>query len=522
MSFAAIRLIRYDRLQTPPEHLAVLVEPPAAQLHALLAEPPAARLAAVPLLDTTLGAGRAALRAELGLSGPLILTGHQAEFFHAGVLAKTIAAHALAARLGGQAAFLTVDSDVPKTAQLALPQTTSRGLRRVDVSIPGCDPQRDFESQPRVSRADWLQFFAGVTSLHEFGQHSLLPTFARAWLTTPDAHPLYCDALARGHAAAEAALGLDGVRELRMSHLCATPAFRAFVASLLLDAHRVIEHYNAAQAAYRARHKVRARGRPVPPLVVHDEAVELPFWLGRAGEPRRRMFVHRQGARLTLRADQEVVDTLACEALARFATHAEAWPLERAGWRIRPRALALSAFARLFLGDLFIHGIGGAKYDEIMEDFVGAWLGVAAGPACCVSATLHLPLPRHGIRAADLAAARQRSRDLRYNPQRHLRAVPVELLDQRSELVRLSAERRARQPRDRAGRRVLFRELRRVNEQMLETDPWRVAEYDQRVQTLESQWRLDRIALDREYFYALHPRESLVALITALRQALAE
>ncbi|HQL54474.1 MAG TPA: hypothetical protein PLQ87_07185, partial [Phycisphaerae bacterium] len=151
MSFAAIRLIRYDRLQTPPEHLAVLVEPPAAQLHALLAEPPAARLAAVPLLDTTLGAGRAALRAELGLSGPLILTGHQAEFFHAGVLAKTIAAHALAARLGAQAAFLTVDSDVPKTAQLALPQTTSRGLRRVDVSIPGCDPQRDFESQPRVS-----------------------------------------------------------------------------------------------------------------------------------------------------------------------------------------------------------------------------------------------------------------------------------------------------------------------------------------------------------------------------------
>ncbi|MCK4341142.1 MAG: hypothetical protein KAY37_05390 [Phycisphaerae bacterium] len=66
-------------------------------------------------------------------------------------------------------------------------------------------------------------------------------------------------------------------------------------------------------------------------------------------------------------------------------------------------------------------------------------------------------------------------------------------------------------------RRLVFREIRRINEQMLETDPWRVAKYDQRIQTLEQQWRHDRIALDREYFYALHMRETLEELVQRVR-----
>ena len=188
---------------------------------------------------------------------------------------------------------------------------------------------------------------------------------------------------------------------------------------------------------------------------------------------------------------------------------------------MRPRALALSAFARLFLADLFIHGIGGAKYDEMMEDFVHDFFGIEPAPACCISATLRLPLPHHAVRAADIAAARHRSRDLRYNPQRHVSHVPPDLLRQRAELLRRDAELRARQPRDHADRRLVYLGLRRVNEQILATDPWRAAEYDQRIQTLEEQGRLDRIALDREYFYALHSEHTLRQLVEAIRRTLA-
>jgi hypothetical protein len=147
--------------------------------------------------------------------------------------------------------------------------------------------------------------------------------------------------------------------------------------------------------------------------------------------------------------------------------------------------------------------------------------GVQPRPACCVTATLHLPLPHSDVRDADLVAARRQSRDLRFNPQRHLRALPEELVCRRAELVQRSAELCERQPREHGPRRLVFGEIRRVSEEMLRTDPWRPAEYDQRIETLLTKQRQDRVALDREYFYALHPRETLDELVRAVRRGLA-
>jgi hypothetical protein len=141
--------------------------------------------------------------------------------------------------------------------------------------------------------------------------------------------------------------------------------------------------------------------------------------------------------------------------------------------------------------------------------------------ACCVSATLRLPLPHSNVRPADIAAARHASRDLRHNPQRHLRGAPRELLERRATLIRASAELRAHRPQEHDDRRRVFRELRRTGEQILATDPWRAAQYDERVQTLEAQWKLDQIALDREYFYALHLQTTLAELVSVVQRALA-
>ena len=489
-------------------------------LPASLEQPADTSLGRVAVLDTTLAVLRTQLRGRLGLAGPLILTGHQAEFFHAGVFAKTIAAHALANRLGGTPAFLTVDSDLPKTTQLAIPQSTSGGLRRIDVAIPGCDPQCPFEWQPPTPREHWLQFFARVGAMYEFHDQSLLPTFARAWIETDNPASSYCDALAAAQSATEVALGLEGVRELRMSRLCATPEFRMFATHLILNASRFAEVYNDAQAAYRRRHHVRTPGRPVPPLAITGAGVELPFWVVRPGQPRRRLHAAVRGDGVELLADAVLICRMAFRDLERAAAHEEPWPIERDGWQLRPRALALSAFARLFLADVFIHGIGGAKYDEMMEDFVRGFFGTEPAPACCVSATVRLPLPHAESRPEDIATARRRSRDLRFNPQRHLHRIPSGLVEQRAGLVRRSQELRARDPHDRAGRRLVFREIRRVNEQMLQTDPWRAAEYDQHVQVLEQRRQEDRIALDREYFYALHPQPVLAELGQAIRRKL--
>ena len=43
---------------------------------------------------------------------------------------------------------------------------------------------------------------------------------------------------------------------------------------------------------------------------------------------------------------------------------------------LRPRALTLTLFARVCLGDFFIHGIGGGKYDEVTDAIIRDYFGI--------------------------------------------------------------------------------------------------------------------------------------------------
>ena len=48
--------------------------------------------------------------------------------------------------------------------------------------------------------------------------------------------------------------------------------------------------------------------------------------------------------------------------------------------------------ARLGLADLFIHGLGGWRYDEAMESWLDGWLGLRPGRRAMATADLTLPL----------------------------------------------------------------------------------------------------------------------------------
>ena len=86
------------------------------------------------------------------------------------------------------------------------------------------------------------------------------------------------------------------------------------------------------------------------------------LWAWRAGRKRReRLLVCRSHEGFALRAGSEPWPTL------RFGSRPEElvsqWQsLQAAGFKIRTRALTTTLFARLFLGDLFLHGLGGGKY----------------------------------------------------------------------------------------------------------------------------------------------------------------
>ena len=64
-----------------------------------------------------------------------------------------------------------------------------------------------------------------------------------------------------------------------------------------------------------------------------------------------------------------------------------------AGLKVRSRALTNTLFARLFLSDLFIHGIGGGKYDELTDDIIRRFYECEPPDFLVLSATRLLPLP---------------------------------------------------------------------------------------------------------------------------------
>lgn len=507
-------MIRLERLVAPREHGRVLVEPEGAELRRLLREE--VRGADVRVGDVTLAELRASLRRRLGVDGPVILSGHQAEFYHAGVFAKAIAASLLSAGVGAAPWFLWVDSDVPRTTSLAVPERTGHALRRVNVEYMAPPGEVPAESLPALALDQWREFFAQVSERSRAAESSVLPTFVAGWLGGGAVHLV--DGLACGRGAVERTLELRPARDLRVSELSQTPEFAALLGHALLNAGALAAAYNGALEAYRRRFRVRAHGRPVPPLVC-DSRVEVPFWAYRPGEARRRLFVSGGADRVSLYAGDERIGVVSGASLARFERVADLADALGA-WRVRPRALALSGFTRLLLSDVFVHGIGGARYDVMTDDVVRRFLGCEPAPMACVTATLHVEQTSQRVTRDELIAARRRSRDLRFNPQRYLRSVPAELLENRDALLVRSERLRALQPRDRAARRVVFGEIRRVNEQILKTDPWRAAEFDQRIDSLLHDWRASQIALDREYFYAFHSQSALASLVRGLRSAL--
>lgn len=241
------------------------------------------------------------------------------------------------------------------------------------------------------------------------------------------------------------------------------------------------------------------------------------MWAYRPSEPRHRLFVQQRGDTLRLFAGDSEMGVIpagkldSCESFA-----AELAAL--GGWQLRPRALTLTIWARLLLADLFIHGIGGAKYDRISDSIIAEYYGLAPPHMACASATLHLNLPVAGTTAEDVRRLRHELRDLLHNPQRHLAAdaATARLLERRADAVRHSSELRAGARRNREARRHAFADIREINAALLASQPGILAARQQDLGGALGNMRSTKIARGREYFFALYDRQSLEELTQAL------
>jgi hypothetical protein len=192
--------------------------------------------------------------------------------------------------------------------------------------------------------------------------------------------------------------------------------------------------------------------------------------------------------------------------------------LDGDGIRLRPRALTTTWYARTVLGDLFVHGIGGAKYDEVTDRIIADLFGIAPPAYLTASATLHLPVAHDAGAGRKLRDAKQRRRDLRYHAETVANGDDERWRDAvRAKLACIDEFRRAAAlPWRREAARERHRAVAAANAALA---PWAESvsqALDAEEARLAGRLRGEQILASREYAFCLFPRDAVVPTLSAL------
>lgn len=370
-------------------------------------------------------------------TSPILMTGHQPEIYHPGVWVKDFLVQRLAEEVGGTGVDLVVDTDSFESLGIASPCLVPEARRCRHELVSGskescyaCTPvpaveeldafchavDRDLATLPAPAVRRHFDSFCGL----------LRDASGRA----QNVGELVTIARRRYEAVAH-----TDYLELPVSALSTGSAFGLLVAHIAEDAHRFADCYNAELEAFRAITGARSPAQPFPDLEIHDGRVELPLWY-LEGNSRRRVWSERRGGITVLLSDGVELASL------ERRSDGELGSLEARGGILAPKALLLTLFARVFVADLFVHGVGGARYDQVTDGVVRRYFGIEPPRFAVASMTMYLPLGIHVVTEDEMASAIERVNRFSHNPDALLDEVEFDSAHERDLAFELASQKR--------------------------------------------------------------------------------
>ncbi len=445
----------------------------------------------------------------------LLLAGHQPELFHPGVWIKNFALNGLARRHRLTALNLVVDNDTVKATALRLPHAASPEHPwpyAVTVPFDRWTSEVPYEERTIAERSLFHHFpDEALAVLRPLGLEPLLPAFWEEVLRQAERTPLLGNCFARARRTFERRWGCHNL-EVPVSAVCRTEPFAWFACHLLAELPRFHAVYNDCVHDYRRRHGIRSRNHPVPDLAADGDFYETPFWGWRSGQARRgRLFARVINDRLELRSGTETWPTLPAPNGHPTGTVAAWQNLERDGYKVRSRALSNTLYARLFLSELFMHGIGGGKYDELTDAILHRFYGCEPPAFLVLTATRLLPLPTLPCGPDDRRRLIRRVRDVHYHPERYVAATAD--LD---ELVREKQAWVARPPLTSAERRERFTTIRKLTEVLRVPLAGEEQRLREELAGCERRLEANAVLRRRDYAFCLYPEATLRPFLTQM------
>jgi hypothetical protein len=449
---------------------------------------------------------------EFPVTDRFLLAGHQPELFHPGVWVKNFALNGLARAHGAIPVNLVVDNDTMKSAALKVPSWKDEnrrdptGLHRSTVTFDRWTNEVPYEERTVIDEAEFASFPERVTEVTRGWPFTpMLPEFWAEVMKHAPRTRLIGERFVAARRAFERHWGCHNL-EVPLHLLCTTEPFGWFALHLLQALPRFHAVHNSCLREYRKTYGIRSRAHPVPDLVRDGDWYEAPLWAWDRTDSRRGRLMARTSSKgVELRAGGVDWPTLSAD--PRQAV--QQWQsMDGSGHKLRSRALTTTLFARLMLSDLFIHGIGGAKYDELTDEIIRRFYDFEPPSYMVLSATLLLPLPAYPSHPDDCRRLARQLRDVHWNPQRHLPsdgAAPP----QACELAQEKATWVAREPATAPSRRDRYRRLFNLTENLRpfvsDDEASLRMQHERCVQEVEANAILKR----RDYAFCLYPEEML-------------
>ena len=459
---------------------------------------------------------------DLDPDKPTVLSGHQPTLFHPGVWFKNFYLSYLGKNLDANVVNLVIDNDVAPARSIQVPECVDARHHLNAIAFDTDDAAVPFETAQIQSASHFQSFVDRVgqsmgTLVDDPLIHELWP-FARK---QAEQHGNPYLAIAQARHIFEGSLGLK-TWEVPLSDICDTAVFGRFARHLIKHAHELLAHYNTGLSEYRQINKIRSKSHPVPNLEHSMERCELPFWIWTEENPtRRRLFVSDpttesglESKTVILSDNTEWQTTISLKGDEDTLFIAE---LRKVGVFIRPRALATTMFLRLFLGDFFVHGIGGGKYDQLTDYIIEHFFQIPAPhfAIATMTAFLGIDLPKESIE--DLGEIESTLRDFKHAPDRFAFKVRKLLphLYLGEDIEGLITEKEAWVQRDvePADRREWHLELERIHgklQVLLSEAHEQLSERRKLVEKAVKQWELLH---SRELSYCLFPKKNLRELL---------
>ena len=521
--------LAYVRLRSPQQHAAALDVPESAEVDQLFASNGALRSSYPESLTTFAAVARHNIHAAAVeytrrylpevdtcsytvLTDRIVMAGHQPTLFHPGVWYKNFRLDALAQRYDATAINLVVDNDLLAAPTIGCPKQAKGG----PASVALLKMDKPAAPLPHENRGilDETLFAAFGQNVAEAIEPAVTDPIVRSlWPEVMAARAVLGDrslgqVLAAGRHRLEWQLGLRTL-EVPVSHVAGTMAFGSFAGGIFIDIENFQEIYNRVLLRYRKEHRIRSSAHPVPELTRSGPWWESPFWVWTESDPQRRaLFVKTEDGHFhlsDLNQFQQSVD------IGEFP----GWWSDNVKSRhvcIAPRALTTTMFSRLLCSDLFIHGIGGAKYDQLTDQIISEFFGVRPPGYLTSTATFSLPMAKERVTKKDISDQRQLLREYQFHPEEHV--APSTETSAFKDQKRLAIE----ELHNSDAKKLVNEKIEAINQRLGAMLRQQTAATESKIEQLKSQLRDSQVLHSREYSFALHPASIVEELKTLARR----